>query len=64
VVERIETLGSRFISQYTQSAHLYSHTHIDFAQQRLQLAETLYYKLLENILKDETKKPNFDCNVS
>ncbi|XP_054278335.1 retinoblastoma-like protein 1 isoform X1 [Macrosteles quadrilineatus] len=58
IVDRIKSHGQKFISQYTQSAQ----THIDFAQQRLQLAETLYYKLLENILKDEMKKPNFDCN--
>lgn len=36
---------------------------MDFAKKRLQLAETLFYKLLENILRDEMRKPNFDCEV-
>lgn len=64
IVEKVKGLGERFCAQYTQSAHLYPNTHIDFAQKRLELAESLFYKLLENILKDEIKKPNFDCNVS
>lgn len=64
IEELVQSLGRQFCAQYSQSAHLYPGTHIDFAQKRLQLAESLYYKLLENILRDEIKKPNFDCNVS
>ncbi|XP_046661308.1 retinoblastoma-like protein 1 isoform X1 [Homalodisca vitripennis] len=62
IEERVRSLGEKFCAEYTQTTPNHLGTHIDFAQKRLQLAETLFYKLLENILKDEIKKPNFDCN--
>uniref|UniRef100_A0A1B6KSV5 Retinoblastoma-like protein 1 n=2 Tax=Graphocephala atropunctata TaxID=36148 RepID=A0A1B6KSV5_9HEMI len=63
IEERVRRLGEKFCAQYTQMTSNHPGTHIDFAQKRLQLAESLFYKLLENILKDEIKKPNFDCNT-
>jgi hypothetical protein len=37
---------------------------MDFARKRLDLGESLYYKLLENILSEEQKKkPDLDLMV-
>ncbi|XP_075215910.1 retinoblastoma-like protein 1 isoform X2 [Lycorma delicatula] len=60
IEERVTEMGNMFCAKYTTVEHLDSH--IDFAKKRLHLATCLYYKLLENILTEEMKKPNFDCN--
>lgn len=60
IEERVKEMGQRFCAHYTQSVE-HPGT-LDFAQKRLQLAETLYYKLLESILSEEMKKPTFDYN--
>uniref|UniRef100_A0A1B6EEJ0 Retinoblastoma-like protein 1 n=2 Tax=Clastoptera arizonana TaxID=38151 RepID=A0A1B6EEJ0_9HEMI len=63
IEDLIKEMGEQFCLKYTQAADAQLETHIDFAKKRLQLAECLYYKLLENILVDEKKKPNFDYNA-
>ena len=37
--------------------------HIDFAKRRLQLGESLYYKLLESIVSDESRRTSKDQKV-
>lgn len=64
IEDQIKDMGEQFCLTYTQAADAHPETHIDFAKKRLQLAECLFYKLLESILIDEKKKPTFDYNVS
>ena len=54
---------------HLQSSEEHPGSHIDFARKRLQLAESLYYKTLENIMLDEKhrldqKKQSCDFSVS
>ncbi|XP_063225923.1 retinoblastoma-like protein 1 isoform X1 [Bacillus rossius redtenbacheri] len=60
--EQVKEMGQQFYTRYTQQSDRNCPSHIDFPHKRLQLGESLYYKLLENILVDERKKkpPNFD----
>ncbi|XP_071443748.1 retinoblastoma-like protein 1 isoform X1 [Hetaerina americana] len=78
IEERIAEMGRQFCKHHTQSqsnddsasGSSASKTNqqkpgsIDFAKRRLQFAERLYYKLLENILIGEKKKkPSLDLSV-
>ena len=57
-------MGQQFCTRYTQNMDDHPGKPMDFARKRLQLGESLYYKLLENILVDERKKkPDLDLTV-
>ncbi|XP_069675672.1 retinoblastoma-like protein 1 isoform X2 [Periplaneta americana] len=61
VAEWVREMGHQFCTRYTQHTDDHPGKHMDFARKRLQLGESLYYKLLENILVEERKKkPEFD----
>lgn len=62
IEDRVLNMGNTFCAKYTQTTVEHPGSHIDFAKKRLHLATCLYYKLLENILTEEIKKPNFDIN--
>ncbi|CAG2068429.1 unnamed protein product, partial [Timema podura] len=58
-------MGTLFCTQFTQQQPSnHPSMQIDFPRKRLQLGETLYYKLLENILLDERKKKPKDFDFS
>lgn len=60
---RVNELGEQFCRNYSQNTED-NDSNADFGRKRLQLAQTLFYKLLETILNDEKrKKPNFDITV-
>ncbi|XP_044737710.1 retinoblastoma-like protein 1 isoform X3 [Chrysoperla carnea] len=69
VKDEIETklneYGEMFCSKYTTNSNENSNnSRVDFTSQRLELARTLFYKLLEDIITDETrKKPDCNCKV-
>lgn len=56
----INILGNKFCSQYCQ---VNSALHHDFAEKRLIVAKTWFYKLFENIIAKETKNPKYDIKV-
>ncbi|XP_061544320.1 retinoblastoma-like protein 1 [Phycodurus eques] len=56
IVSRVKTLGQTFKKHYTDDSDRSSGSHIDFAESRLKLAEVLFYKVLENVLMQETKR--------
>ncbi|XP_017286913.1 retinoblastoma-like protein 1 isoform X1 [Kryptolebias marmoratus] len=56
ILARVKTLGQTFKEHYTNDSEDTPGSHIDFAENRLKLAEILYYKVLENILVQETKR--------
>ncbi|KAK3927281.1 Retinoblastoma-like protein 1 [Frankliniella fusca] len=61
----VSAIGQKFCERYSQQAsdqeRSGSMSSMDFAKKRLQLGETLYYKILENIITDEKKqKPHLD----
>uniref|UniRef100_A0A3P9H6F5 Retinoblastoma-like protein 1 n=1 Tax=Oryzias latipes TaxID=8090 RepID=A0A3P9H6F5_ORYLA len=56
VLARVKTLGQTFKEHYTNDSEDTPGSHIDFAENRLKLAEILYYKVLENVLVQETKR--------
>ncbi|NXN98117.1 RBL1 protein, partial [Rhinopomastus cyanomelas] len=56
IVSRVKELGERFCRSYTQPTDEQPGSHIDFAVNRLKLAEILYYKILETIVVQETRK--------
>ncbi|GLG97802.1 Uncharacterized protein GBIM_04488 [Gryllus bimaculatus] len=62
--ERVEKLVRDFGEQFCTSFRQSKDEDIDFAPKRLQLGESLYYKLLENILEDEKKKKPADFDLS
>jgi retinoblastoma-like protein 1 len=60
----VREMGHLFCTRYTQHTDDHPGKHVDFARKRLQLGESLYYKLLENILVEERKKkPDLDLTV-
>lgn len=62
---RVNEIGEQFYKNYTQNTEDNDTINADFGRKRLQLAQTLFYKLLETILNDEKrKKPYFDIAVS
>uniref|UniRef100_A0A7N6BBH5 Retinoblastoma-like 1 (p107) n=1 Tax=Anabas testudineus TaxID=64144 RepID=A0A7N6BBH5_ANATE len=56
VLARVKTLGQTFKEHYTKDSVDTPGSHIDFAENRLKLAEVLYYKVLENVMVQETKR--------
>ncbi|CAN9512595.1 unnamed protein product [Ophioblennius macclurei] len=56
IVGRVKTLGQTFKEHYTNDSEDTPGSHIDFAENRLKLAEILYYKVLENVMAQESKR--------
>ncbi|KAM4613036.1 retinoblastoma-like protein 1 [Polymixia lowei] len=56
ILTRVKTLGQTFKQHYTNDSEDTPGSHIDFAENRLKLAEILYYKILENVMVQETKR--------
>ncbi|XP_014816641.1 PREDICTED: retinoblastoma-like protein 1 [Calidris pugnax] len=56
ITSRVKEIGERFCRSYTQSTDEQPGSHIDFAINRLKLAEILYYKVLETIMVQETRR--------
>ncbi|XP_047438939.1 retinoblastoma-like protein 1 [Mugil cephalus] len=56
ILARVKTLGQTFKEHYTKDSEDTPGSHIDFAENRLKLAEILYYKILENVMVQETKR--------
>ncbi|KAK5934670.1 hypothetical protein CgunFtcFv8_015045 [Champsocephalus gunnari] len=64
LLARVKTLGQTFKEHYTNDSADMPGSHIDFAENRLKLAEILYYKVLENVMVQETKRlPGKDMSV-
>lgn len=63
----MSAIGQKFCERYSASDQERSSSQdsMNFEKKRLQLGETLYYKILENILMDERRlKPQIDFSVS
>lgn len=58
----VNVLGYKFCSQYCQVEHNAA-LHNDFAEKRLLMAKTWFYKLFENIIAIEAKNPKYDIKV-
>ncbi|NXE96794.1 RBL1 protein, partial [Menura novaehollandiae] len=56
IMSRVKEIGETFCCSYTQSTDEQPGSHIDFAVNRLKLAEILYYKILETIMVQETRR--------
>ncbi|XP_034021824.1 retinoblastoma-like protein 1 [Thalassophryne amazonica] len=56
ILARVKTLGQMFKERYTSDSEDVPGSHIDFAENRMKLAEILYYKVLENVMVQETKR--------
>ncbi|NXS59792.1 RBL1 protein, partial [Brachypteracias leptosomus] len=56
IVSRVREIGETFCRSYTQPTDEQPGSHIDFAVNRLKLAEILYYKILETIMVQETRR--------
>ncbi|XP_070574365.1 retinoblastoma-like protein 1 [Ptychodera flava] len=56
VTNRVKEIGEIFCEKYAQPSDDLPGSHIDFAKKRLCIAESLYYKALENIMKQEKKR--------
>ncbi|XP_010285249.1 PREDICTED: retinoblastoma-like protein 1 [Phaethon lepturus] len=56
IMSRVKEIGETFCRSYTQSTDEQPGSHIDFAVNRLKLAEILYYKILETIIVQETRR--------
>ncbi|XP_010210881.1 PREDICTED: retinoblastoma-like protein 1 [Tinamus guttatus] len=56
IVNRVKEIGETFCRSYTRSTDEQPGSHIDFAVNRLKLAEILYYKILETIMVQETRR--------
>uniref|UniRef100_A0A667XAV7 Retinoblastoma-like protein 1 n=1 Tax=Myripristis murdjan TaxID=586833 RepID=A0A667XAV7_9TELE len=56
ILTRVKMLGQNFKEHYTNDSEDTPGSHIDFAENRLKLAEILYYKVLENVMVQETKR--------
>uniref|UniRef100_A0A3P8RLF2 Retinoblastoma-like protein 1 n=1 Tax=Amphiprion percula TaxID=161767 RepID=A0A3P8RLF2_AMPPE len=56
ILARVKILGQTFKEHYTNDSDDTPGSHIDFAENRLKLAEILYYKILENVMVQETKR--------
>ncbi|KAM9860284.1 retinoblastoma-like protein 1 [Aulostomus maculatus] len=56
ILARVKTLGQTFKEHYTNDSEETPGSHIDFAKNRLKLAEILYYKVLENVMVQEIKR--------
>nr|XP_045012616.1 retinoblastoma-like protein 1 isoform X3 [Jaculus jaculus] len=58
IMKIVKGIGEVFCQHYTQSTDKQPGSHIDFAVNRLKLAEILYYKILETIMVQETRRLN------
>ncbi|XP_035243442.1 retinoblastoma-like protein 1 [Anguilla anguilla] len=56
ILNRVKSLGETFRQHYTRSTEEQPGSHMDFADNRLKLAEVLYYKILENVMTQEMKR--------
>ncbi|XP_069727830.1 retinoblastoma-like protein 1 isoform X3 [Phaenicophaeus curvirostris] len=56
IMSRVKEIGETFCRSYTQSTDKQPGSHIDFAVNRLKLAEILYYKILETIMVQEIRR--------
>ncbi|XP_065501656.1 retinoblastoma-like protein 1 isoform X2 [Caloenas nicobarica] len=56
IMSRVKEIGETFCRSYTQSTAEQPGSHIDFAVNRFKLAEILYYKILETIMVQETRR--------
>uniref|UniRef100_A0A8D2Q528 Retinoblastoma-like protein 1 n=1 Tax=Varanus komodoensis TaxID=61221 RepID=A0A8D2Q528_VARKO len=56
IMKRVKEIGDIFCQKYTQSTDDQPGSHIDFAVNRLKLAEILYYKILETIMVQEIQR--------
>ncbi|XP_077581531.1 retinoblastoma-like protein 1 [Stigmatopora nigra] len=56
IASQVETLGSTFKEHYASDCDQSAGSHVDFAENRLKLAEILFYKVLENVLVQESKR--------
>ncbi|XP_072307860.1 retinoblastoma-like protein 1 [Eucyclogobius newberryi] len=56
ILARVKSLGQSFKENYTNDSEDSPGSHIDFAENRMKLAEILYYKVLENVMVQETKR--------
>uniref|UniRef100_A0A8C3SBT6 RB transcriptional corepressor like 1 n=1 Tax=Chelydra serpentina TaxID=8475 RepID=A0A8C3SBT6_CHESE len=56
IMNRVKEIGEAFCQSYTQSTDDQPGSHIDFAVNRLKLAEILYFKILETIVVQETRR--------
>uniref|UniRef100_A0A8D1WSW1 Retinoblastoma-like protein 1 n=1 Tax=Sus scrofa TaxID=9823 RepID=A0A8D1WSW1_PIG len=56
IMKIVKGIGEAFCQHYTQSTDEQPGSHIDFAVNRLKLAEILYYKILETIMVQETRR--------
>lgn len=60
IEDLINTLSNKFSSQYCQ---VDSELHNDFAEKKIIIAKTWFYKLFENIIAKEAKNPKYDIKV-
>uniref|UniRef100_A0A9J8A0W5 Retinoblastoma-like 1 (p107) n=1 Tax=Cyprinus carpio carpio TaxID=630221 RepID=A0A9J8A0W5_CYPCA len=60
ILNRVKTMGERFKQAYTKPTDDLPGAHMDFSENRLKLAEILYFKILENIMTQEMKRIQ-DC---
>ncbi|OXB57336.1 hypothetical protein ASZ78_011756 [Callipepla squamata] len=56
IMNRVREIGEMFCHSYTQTTDELPGSHIDFAVNRLKLAEILYYKILETIMVQEMRR--------
>ncbi|KAM6298528.1 retinoblastoma-like protein 1 isoform 2-T2 [Aegotheles albertisi] len=56
IMSRVKEIGEMFCRSYTQPTDEQPGSHIDFAVNRLKLAEILYYKILETIMVQEIRR--------
>uniref|UniRef100_A0ABM5G663 Retinoblastoma-like protein 1 isoform X2 n=1 Tax=Pogona vitticeps TaxID=103695 RepID=A0ABM5G663_9SAUR len=56
IINRVRETGDVFCQNYTRSTDDQPGSHIDFAVNRLKLAEILYYKILETIMVQEMRR--------
>ncbi|XP_020846458.1 retinoblastoma-like protein 1 isoform X1 [Phascolarctos cinereus] len=56
IMNIVKSIGEAFCQHYTQSTDEQPGSHIDFAVNRLKLAEILYYKILETVMVQETRR--------
>ncbi|KAH0619034.1 hypothetical protein JD844_018638 [Phrynosoma platyrhinos] len=56
IMSRVKEIGEIFCQNYTRSTDDQPGSHIDFAVNRLKLAEILYYKILETIMVQEIRR--------
>ncbi|KAJ8302946.1 hypothetical protein KUTeg_019342 [Tegillarca granosa] len=63
IVERVKEMGETFCTNYVQPTDTHPGAHKDFAKKRLQLGESLYYKVLESVLVAEKKRHHKDTKI-